>query len=160
MWAKVCNYAKTTPPRLSYLLCRCPIQPGVRNPIIFTLAWPAAKYSCTRGILCLMCILVVTPSPYMLHVSKSGKSGVYIVASDNEVNVRRILHIPPTSVSTITEFVVVSKAICYRKGRPALACTNRLVEGYKLRWVNTVAFIEFLQIISSIASRWKSCIDI
>ena len=36
MWAKVCNHAKTTPPSLSYLLCRCPIQPGVRNPIIYS----------------------------------------------------------------------------------------------------------------------------
>ena len=29
--AKVCNHAKTTPPNLSYPLCRCPIQPSVRN---------------------------------------------------------------------------------------------------------------------------------
>ena len=36
MWAKVCNHAKTTPPSLSYLLCRCPIQPGVRNLIIYS----------------------------------------------------------------------------------------------------------------------------
>ena len=36
MWAKVCNHAKTTPPRLLYPLCRCPIQPSVRNLIVYS----------------------------------------------------------------------------------------------------------------------------
>ena len=40
MWDKVCNHAKTTPLSLSYLMCRCPIQPGVRNLIIYSI------YSC------------------------------------------------------------------------------------------------------------------
>ena len=36
MWAKVGNHAKTTPPSLSYPLCRCSIQPSVRNLIVYT----------------------------------------------------------------------------------------------------------------------------
>jgi hypothetical protein len=34
--AKVRIDAKTTPPSLSYLLCMCPIQPGVRNLLIYS----------------------------------------------------------------------------------------------------------------------------
>jgi hypothetical protein len=34
--AKVRNDAETTPPSLSYPLCRYPIQPGVRNLIIYS----------------------------------------------------------------------------------------------------------------------------
>ena len=55
MWAKVCNHAKTTPPRHLYALCRCPIQPSVRNLIVYSTVYIKQDFAPT--LILLQCIV-------------------------------------------------------------------------------------------------------